>query len=285
MCDITWDRYIKNLIRSETFSVFKNMRVSAFVDLMGVGCMSTIEALKNRAITKKTILAGSEKNLATWATINIKMGDLGFKHAHIRHGDVFNTEYSDAYPIGLLNLDLMDQFSERTMNYIMNFPFEKNAGFAITVHHHKTRTKSRFLEVADSFYMDKIFPECFGGITEKIRPGKFKGSVSRVAQHNDQSVNTIYGLIKNVSLCQYDFDVKKIMIYSDHIHLPNNMVTFVFNNIRLKRNPRSRASYKSYATKVTKHIRTMIRFPNGITRISPNLSHLYTPTKEYNNAK
>ncbi len=248
-----WNRNVKNIVRSEFISVFKNRRLGSFYDIPGVGCLSPLEALNQDAVRHDADFWWAERDHESAIDIAKTLPLIGLKTIHDNFGDALSM-YPDS-PIELVNLDLMCQLSEDIVSYLRYFPFADDSGFSITIHHPRTRKPSDFLIASKRWFGGKKFEECFDGKTEKLKPHNIPGRVRRYNISNDSYVNTIYGLLSTVSFCEYDVRLEKIMIYGDD-YIENNMVTFVFSGItkRLGTN----AGYKAHATKILKAIRKLM---------------------------
>ena len=251
MNTVSWDRLVKNYVRTMVFSFFRGARFSTFFDIPGEGCLSTIDAYRLKVIYKRTTILWAERCEIIGASISDKLKNLGFKNTIPCVGDV-----STLHPnvsIDFANLDLMGQVTENLMVYIRDgIRFSEGAGFSLNVHHHGTRVKSDFLTAADMYFKTRPFvKECFRGTTIKLKPHQFPGVIDDTEriQYVDKSVNAIYGLISKVALMEYNFKLEAIIIYGE-THQENNMVTFVISNITRKPNKRSVASYRAQSTKV-----------------------------------
>lgn len=247
----SWNRLVKNYVRTMVFSFFKGARFSTFFDIPGEGCLSTIEAHRLRVIYKRSTILWAERSKVIGASISDQLKTLGFKNTIPCVGDV--SMLLPDVPIDFANLDLMGQVTEGLMVYIRDkIRFSEGSGFSLNVHHHGTRVKSNFLTAADQYFGDKPFvAECFNGKTIKLKPHQFPGVIDNTEciRYTDKCVNTIYGLLSKVALMEYTFKLESIIIYGES-HQENNMVTFVISNITRKPNKRSVSSYRAQSTKI-----------------------------------
>lgn len=262
MNNISWNKLVKNHVRSVVFGFFKDCRFNTFLDIPGEGCLSTIEAYQQKAILKRTTILWAEKYRKISSNIDDTLSVFGFKDKISYIGDVVKF-YPGNTPIDLVNLDTMGQFTPELALYIRDgITFSDGAGFSITVHHHGTRRMSNFLEAANRFFYEKKFTtECFSGKTVKLKPHQFPGIIDDPVEirWHDKNVGAIYGLLKLISFQEYNFNLETIIIYGEKPQ-ENNMVTYVFSNITRKPQTgiRNIAARKAASTKVLNTIRKLM---------------------------